>query len=418
MGEQTSDSPDGGTALNYFADGTCKVCNSTNTQESVSCLRCDKLFHMINCAGSESNDCLTSSAFTQHFQKAINKTGKYANRPGNFCFVCDPCMTQLELNKTCTTNDKVQMLDLKVSKLTQDIGDIKKLLTEKSTAPETTQLANVATSAPGVNGNVWCNTEQVNKIKSLLVIDKNANCDLNDSAIINKCSAQVHSKYPDKNGNTVVVCESPESRDALKQHFLNTGIDADKLSEPKPRYPTISIVGFPSEMGEVELRANIMVKNSKLAGVCTNKNAVFDIVSVKSVKRNSSVFQAFVRVSDDVRTVIKSYGDKLFFGWEKLAVYDQLYIRRCNKCQGYNHYARECKNSQCCGLCASSDHQYRDCLHKDKASTDRAAFYCCTNCKTAGKTDFAHPAYSSECSMYRYEQTLLKKSLATVSKNW
>ena len=125
-----------------------------------------------------------------------------------------------------------------------------------------------------------------------------------------------------------------------------------------------------------------------------------------------------MRVSDDVRTAIKSEGDKLFFGWEKLPVYDQLYVRRCNKCQGYNHYARDCKNTQCCGLCASFDHQYVDCPHKDKTEPDRKAFEACINCKNARKPDYAHPAFASVCSMYRYEQMLLKKSLANDSKNY
>jgi hypothetical protein len=412
MEDQSSES-----TLNFFADGICNQCGSDKISETVSCMLCCKPFHMTNCGDEEDKFYLPTSSLSQ-FEKAINKVGKFSKRPGCFRFVCDPCMTDYEVKRACKTNDNIQILDSKVNNLARDMVEIKQLLSKQAVLDGnlTTQPGPAPMQNPlPTSGNVWTNNEQVNKIKSHLVINKDANFDLNDAA--NSCSAQVHGKYPDKDGNLVVVCESPESRDALKLHIMQKGIAADKISEPKPRYPTISIVGFSSEMDKEELRTSIMFKNSMLANICANKNAVFDIVGVKSLRNNSSVFQAFVRVSDDVRSVIKSYGDKLFFGWEKLAVYDQLYIRRCNKCQGYNHIAKHCRNNQCCGLCASSDHQSLECPHKDKSPTDKAAFFSCINCKTANKPDFAHPAYSSVCSMYRYEQALLKKSLANESKN-
>jgi hypothetical protein len=397
--------------------GTCSTCNSLDaTSFSVRCFNCKQYFHAL-CKDEEKENSICTKSFLGQYVTRSNQS----DRTGNFCFICDPCKTKLEMQQTCTTNDKVQMLDSKVSRLTQDIGDIKKLLTAraKTAVPATTEQENTTSSVvPIVDGNVWSNKEQVNRVKTLLVIDNNADCDLNNPAMMNVCNAQVHSKRLDKNGNTVVVCESPESRDALKQHLITAGVTADKITEPKPRYPTISIVGFSSEMEEADFRAKIMFKNPKLAQVCGNNNAVFDIVSIKSVKSNSSVFQAFVRVSDDVRSIIKCYGDKLFLGWDRLSVYDHHYIRRCNKCQGYNHYARQCRNTQCCGLCASANHQSLNCEHMDKSDSDKAAFYSCINCKTAGKSNHFHPAYSTECIMYRYEQTLLKKSLASESKNY
>jgi len=414
----STEDPPGGASPDFLIlnSGTCSTCNSTDaTSFSVCCFNCKRYFHAL-CKDDEKE--ADNSICTKSFLGQYVTRSNQPERTGNFCFICNPCKTKLETEQTCTTNDKVQMLDSKVSKLTQDIGDIKKLLTARTAGPATTEQENTTSSVvPTANGNVWSNTEQVNKVKSLLVIDKNANCDLNNTAMMNVCNAQVHSKRPDKNGNTVVVCESPESRDALKQHLITAGVTADKITEPKPRYPTISIVGFSSEMDEADFRDKIMFKNPKLAHVCANNNAVFDIVSIKSVKSNSSVFQAFVRVSDDIRSIIKCYGDKLFLGWDRLSVYDHHYIRRCNKCQGYGHYARQCKNMQCCGLCASADHQYLECEHKDKADSDKTAFYACINCKTAGKPNYFHPAYSTECNMYRYEQALLKKSLASASKN-
>ena len=38
------------------------------------------------------------------------------------------------------------------------------------------------------------------------------------------------------------------------------------------------------------------------------------------------------------------------------AVYDQWYVKRCNKCQLFGHYAKQCGNRACCGYCAADDH--------------------------------------------------------------
>lgn len=170
----TSKTPDGESVFNYFVDGKCKACDSDKVQEAVSCLDCEKQFHMINCAENENDDCLTSSAFS-HIQKAIVKSGKYAIRPGNFRFICDPCLTNIELKKTCTTNDNIQILDNKVNTLANDISEIKRLLSrtpEENSTPLNLTASQQAPNQTAPAGNVWSNSEQVNKIKSLLVIDK------------------------------------------------------------------------------------------------------------------------------------------------------------------------------------------------------------------------------------------------------
>jgi len=419
--DQSSEPPVGDTALNYFVDGKCKVCDSANNQETVSCLQCERKFHMINCAENESDDCLSTSAFNQ-ILKAINKTGKYATRPGNFRFICDPCMTKVECEKTCTTNDKVQLLDIKVSKLTQDIGDIKKLLMEKPTVPDPdmNQLAKFAASS---NGNVWSNEAKVNEMKSLLVVNKNAgiNCvDLENQVSVT--GIQVLDKYPDKSGNTVILCNSQKSRDELKQKIMQSGVAEKELSEPKPRYPTISIVGIQSNIDKDKFYSDLRAQNSDLDSLITNSDGVttvFNVLTVKPLKNNNSVYQAFVSVSDNVREAIKSRGDRLFLGWGSLRVFDQLYVKRCNKCQGYGHYMRECQSKQfSCAVCANP-HETEKCPHKDKSKNDLAAFLSCVNCKLVGADDITHAANSSVCPAYKLEQSKLKNVLSQkATKNY
>ena len=415
----SSDTPIDETALGWFDDGACKSCGSNDTSETLPCLFCRKYFHLTNCGDHEDTYSLMPTTFVT-IEKVVKKVGKFGRRPGNFRFVCKTCLTKYEVDQASTTNQTVQKLDNKVTNLSKEIGEIKSLLRGQLDAtsgsqPPTQQL----TPQQSVGNNVWSNEAAVNRIKSRLVVDKNVSLD--DPGLQNsvfKSGLQVHRKYScDKTGNTVIECNSQKSRDELKKIFIETGVTADKLAEPKPRYPTISIVGIDSEMDKTILLDKIMDQNTRVATLCSDLDSVFDITAVKPLKNNPGVYQAFVRVSDSVRNAIKSQGDRLYFGWGTVRVYDQLYVRRCNYCQGYGHYMKACKNKLACGLCAQ-DHESVNCPHKDKAKSDLAAFFECVNCKAEGTHSYDHAANSSICHMFRDEQDKLKKTLSEGSKNY
>jgi hypothetical protein len=423
----SSDTPNGDTALGFFEDGNCTNCNSANTSESLQCLFCRKSFHLTNCGEVQDDFSLMPTQFDS-MEKIVKKSGKFGRRPGNYRFACTPCLTKLEVDQASTTNDTVQKLDNKVSNLSKEIGEIKSLLrgqldatsgSQPPTQQGTSQL-NVGNNAGNnVGNNVWSNQTAVSRIRSRLVVDKNVS--LEDPELQNsvfKSGLQVHRKYPDKTGNIVIECNSQKTRDELKRKLIETGVAEDKLTEPKPRYPTISIVGIDSEMDKTILKDKIMDQNTRVASLCSDIESVFDITAVKPLKNNPGVYQAFVRVSDSVRNAIKSQGDRLYFGWGTVRVYDQLYVRRCNRCQGYGHYMKECKNTLACGLCAKN-HESVNCPHKLKTKTDLAVFLSCVNCKAVGTHSYDHAANSSICHMFRDEQDKLKKTLSSESsKNY
>ena len=137
--------------------GTCSTCNTTDTtSSSVCCLYCKWNFHAL--CKDEDHDKENNNICTKSFLGQYVTRFNQSKRTGNFYYLCDPCKTKIEDIQTCTTNDKVQKLDSKVSRLTQDIGDIKKLLMTKTAVPATTEQENTtstSTVAPSVNGNVW-----------------------------------------------------------------------------------------------------------------------------------------------------------------------------------------------------------------------------------------------------------------------
>ena len=412
-------------------EGVCGNCHAENAgDDSVCCLFCRVSFHALCFTIKENKreffqDNACTRSFLNGFNQSITNKSK-SKRFGSFVFVCDMCLTKHENNTACKTNDRVNILDNKVSNLADDVTEIKKLLKAAIAKEKPKEENNVAISSeiPHPSGaacspeNIWSDK---NRVKSLLVVAKDANvanADLEKTVVRN--GIQVQKKYVNDNGDTVIICPNQKSRDSLKEKLTTSGVTANLLREPKERYPTISVVGIPKELDKNNkeiIHKTLLSQNPYISDCLKNESSLFDILSVKPLRANENVKQVFIRLSDDIRHAIKKNKDKMYFGLLSCSVYDQLYVKRCNKCQGFGHYAKDCSNDISCGICSSSDHETVNCIHKDVSDIEN--FYSCKNCLKAGKNDniASHPAYSQECPTYRAKQEKLKASLSYYSKN-
>lgn len=401
--------------LNKVLNGICQQCEGDNPEEFVSCMFCKVCYHMNGCFDNADHDILPNSC-TKNFHKAINKSGKFAHRPGNFRFVCDPCITKFENTQTCTTNDNVQILDNRVTNLAGDVAVIKDLLTKLTSEKKSETPAAGSSGSNSSQVNLWENTSRVQEIKSLLVVDKDVSIQASElEKSVTHNGIQVSGKYTNKKGNHVFVLPSVKARDELKAKLTLSGVTADKITEPKQKYPAISIVGISSSYNienKDDLLNCIFRQNPGITELVNQDNSMFEILTIKSIKNNANVKQAILRVSDNIRHAIKSLGDRVFCGMTSCKVYDQLYVKRCNKCQDFGHYAKECTGSAVCGLCASEAHETKDCEHKDKANVND--YLCCYNCKKTGQTEqmSGHGATSTNCPCYIAQQKKLKASLS------
>ena len=73
------------------------------------------------------------------------------------------------------------------------------------------------------------------------------------------------------------------------------------------------------------------------------ENNVFEVLLIKPGKNKPNIKQAIIRLSDDVRYPVKDTGDRLFCGMASCKVYDQLYIKRCNRCLDSGHWTLSSK---------------------------------------------------------------------------
>ena len=411
--------------------GVCGNCSLDGLEESVCCFLCKKLFHALcNTLTNSKVTYLTDNPCTKSFHNSYSQNIANKNkgsRFGSFVFLCDLCRTKHETKEACTTNNRVQILDNRVTNLADDVGEIKRMLQTVMDAgrgvqcsPLDQQNMDMAHSnAQNVEINAWHDKDRV---KSLLVVAKDAqvtNSNLEKAVVDN--GLQVQKQYIDKNGDTILIFPSQKARDGLKQKLAESGVDQNLLKEPKKRHPTISVVGIPKEFdmeNKKDICDTILKQNPTINEGLKAESSLFDIISVKPLRSNPHVKQAIIRVSDNIRVAIRNNHNRLYFGLLSCQVYDQLYIKRCNKCQGFGHYARTCSNQMCCGLCGTIGHETQGCPHKDKP--DLSAFYRCVNCSKSNATsgtDNKHPAYYQNCPSYQVQQEKLKASLPYYSKN-
>lgn len=93
--------------------------------------------------------------------------------------------------------------------------------------------------------------------------------------------------------------------------------------------------------------------------------------------------------------------EKLFIGWSRCVVYEDLGVMRCYNCCNYSHLAKVCKNKTCCPKC-SGEHRGSECKSENKK---------CINCSNANEKfklnlDTAHCVWDKDCACFlrRVEQ--------------
>lgn len=104
-----------------------------------------------------------------------------------------------------------------------------------------------------------------------------------------------------------------------------------------------------------------------------------------------------------------SQGDgKLFIGYDYCDVYDSIDIRRCFKCNGFNHFSSHCSIAKhICPRCGE-EHPVNDC----KAQTLK-----CINCvklqasNKDSSLDTNHAAWDNRCPIYSQKLTEFKTKM-------
>ena len=116
------------------------------------------------------------------------------------------------------------------------------------------------------------------------------------------------------------------------------------MSSPKIKKKPITIVGLPKahkkeEIIDLILRQNEFIKNFATA----NKIEEHLVVHVvKPLRNKPDVHQVFASVSPILRDGIRKYNNKIIINLKSCKVYDRSQTKRCNSCQHFGHFAKDC----------------------------------------------------------------------------
>ena len=368
--------------------GLCNLCKEVpHANEKVQCTICKNYYHA-SCPSLKHEDRAAAKTFVNLFNQVSTKS--------NFIFLCDSCLTSFELTLVGSDSQRVNALENKIANMESQLGDIKDLLTNKQ---ETQQTVKSQT------GNAWIDKENWSKVKAppspaVLVISKSSNEAKNKENIefieqkIVENNIPLQDTYKNKNGDLCMLLDSKESRDNLNN--LVAGNDEISTKSPKEKHQIVSIVGLPKSYSIPEVTKMIINQNSFIKRFATNNSLEdhFKANFIKPLKNNPEKFQVYASVSPTLREGLKLNSNKVTLGLSSCRVYDQHHVRRCNTCQNFGHFSRNCTSlTSVCAKCAGN-HSTVEC---------RSTVKKCVNCAKTGNTQMNHYAYDNNCPSYRAE---------------
>ena len=364
--------------------GICGSCENDAQLEFMTCCRCMDRFHVRNCP--EEDDQCTDT----FFKGWPNILTRYPN----FGYTCDDCQEKIKLNNEDILVNRLAVMEESIAFLVHEMKAMKENPTNASKDhPPPVTYADKVANKPAV-----------------IVIEKKQDEDsqthntnmnkLKDAAV--QSSAGVLRTYKNGVQNTVLVCRNESSKEKLLPHVA-TIFPQHKVSTPPSRLPTVTIRDIESEISKIQL-LEVIQKQNRDNGLTEVTEDNFNILFIKKVKafnHNPETYQAVVRVSDQIRDTLKIAGDRVCINLQSCKVVDRLFVRRCNKCQEFKHFHRECKSEvSICGKCGEQ-HDTRQC------ASDITK---CINCATNGH-NHDHETSWFKCPSYLKEQEKLQQTI-------
>ena len=114
-----------------------------------------------------------------------------------------------------------------------------------------------------------------------------------------------------------------------------------------------------------------------------------------------------VRVSEHLRITLRIQGDKIFLGVTAHRIVDRFFVKRCNKCQEFGHYEKNCDKEISCGYC-TMNHRSSECNEVEPGDYEN---YQCVNCEKANKPSVGHSSLWHKCPLFLDQQKKVKKAI-------
>ena len=434
------------------SSGTCSSCETdTNESEVLQCVECQQFYHAV----CDNSTPYGSKTFITQFKKV---------KVDNYLFFCDICKTKREYIEASDIrrqlNDLVETIkglskevfSLKTNQVDQRkhlpidlVETIKELSMEIKTLKnnqvthatqhqpndlvetvqelaveirslkdnqvmQITQQPTNVTHIPSIPS-PWKDQRRTENVKSSLLIKSNGvQVDMkkvNELATNN--SIQVTKTTVKENGDVYVDMPSKESQEKLAPLLADVAGN-ENIVQLKSKLPTISILDVSEFTSKEDFIEKVKQQNPRIKEKI-DQGSEFSIVFCRKPNENApehkKFYQVVVRVSDDIRQILKQTNNKIYMDLHAHLVVDRFYIKRCNRCEKFGHYQKDCPNTARCGYCMGA-HLSSECREVDEGDHQH---YKCGNCKDAGKKETGHSTHWHKCPEYIEQQKKAKKTI-------
>lgn len=276
--------------------------------------------------------------------------------------------------------------------------DIKELKSEKI-SPGSRSFAEVLGSASGgVNGVAKNTPTLVFKPKDKQSMKK-ARQEICRSMDPTKLKVGVKSVKTTKQGNVVIKCATKREIDVLKEAAKTTLGGSYEVEVPKMKLPKIKIAGYTGTKKADELGDCIRNQNS---WIDTDDKLEITYLREKKGKNETTIL---AECSPGLFNKMMK-NKRVYIDWERCAVYENLSITRCFKCQGFYHKSSACTRGKICGNCAG-EHETADCRSQARKCQN------CSSSNLAYKTnyDINHAVNDAICPSYKYHIEVLRSRI-------
>lgn len=218
---------------------------------------------------------------------------------------------------------------------------------------------------------------------------------------IKKMSMGITKLRKGREGTVILGCETGEEMVKLKdtvQTKLGENYSVTESLQMKPKLKIINISEEEMELDDDELIHTVEKQNSmdgshmRIVKRILKKKNKDNSQSGSKGKEGGSVI---IEVDEGTHNLMLKK-EKLNIGWRKCPVFNYYSVKRCFKCWGYYHIAKNCTRDETCHKCAG----------KHKATECTATKNKCVNCVFKIKTynlkiNDEHDALSPECPTYK-----------------
>lgn len=223
-----------------------------------------------------------------------------------------------------------------------------------------------------------------------------------------------HNSINFRNTDFAPIKVSYVSNHKLKVEFENQeqcSITLDKIkrsnstiaAEPvKKLKPMIILKGISNRIAPDQIKPIMMSQNENIKNATSNENDI--TLKLKRANKNPELYNAIFMVTPKIWTAITTSG-RVNLDHQKVHAEEYIPLLQCYGCMQFGHTRKYCKapSSLVCSHCASTEHEYKNCPHKnDKNMLE------CYNCKAQSKkfnhstpktTKTAHSATSNTCPL-------------------